>query len=84
MDLKKRLDYHYRYFDFDKISPDPLEFPHRYENKYDIEISAFISSIFAYGNVKQIISVLEKIHKVMVIHLMNLLRSLILQRDEKN
>ena len=65
MDLKKRLDYHYRYFDFDKISPDPLEFPHRYENKYDIEISAFISSIFAYGNVKQIISVLEKIHKVM-------------------
>jgi uncharacterized protein (TIGR02757 family) len=65
MDLKKRLDYHYRYFDFDKISPDPLEFPHRFHERTDIEISAFIASVFAYGNVKQIISTLEKIHKVM-------------------
>lgn len=65
MDLKKRLNYHYRYFDFSKISPDPLEFPHRYTEWHDIEISAFLASIFAYGNIKQIISVLEKIHKVL-------------------
>lgn len=63
--LKKKLDHHYKYFDKSKISPDPLEFPHRYKNYYDVEISAFISSIFAYGNVKQIISSLEKIHDLM-------------------
>lgn len=65
MDLKRKLDYHYRYFDFEKISPDPLEFPHRYSEKKDIEISAFVSSVFAYGNVKQIITTLEKVHKLM-------------------
>lgn len=64
-ELKRKLDYHYKYFDFSKISPDPLEFPHKYTNYNDIEISAFISSVFAYGNVKQIISTLEKIHKIM-------------------
>jgi uncharacterized protein (TIGR02757 family) len=42
-----------------------LEFPHRYKDKRDIEISAFLSSVFAYGNMKQIISTLEKIHSVM-------------------
>ncbi len=63
--LKKKLDHHYKYFDKSKISPDPLEFPHRYKNYYDVEISAFISSVFAYGNVKQIISSLEKIHNLM-------------------
>lgn len=65
IELKKKLDYHYKYFDYSKISPDPLEFPHRYKNFYDKEISAFISSIFAYGNVKQISSTLEKIHLLM-------------------
>lgn len=65
MDLKKQLDYHYRYFDFSKISPDPLEFPHRYKNWYDIEISAFISSLFAYGNIQQIMKTLEKVHRIM-------------------
>ncbi|MEK6553216.1 MAG: TIGR02757 family protein [Bacteroidota bacterium] len=63
--LKKKLDHHYKYFDGSKISPDPLEFPHRYTNFYDAEISAFISSVFAYGNVKQIINSLEKIHELM-------------------
>lgn len=63
--LKHKLDYHYRYFDFSQISPDPLEFPHRFSNDYDIEISAFIASVFAYGNVKQIISTLEKLHGTM-------------------
>ncbi|MDQ7815949.1 MAG: TIGR02757 family protein [Melioribacteraceae bacterium] len=64
-DLKKKLDYHYRYFDKSKISPDPLEFLHRYNNYHDIEISGIISSIFAYGNIKQIMSTLEKIHSIM-------------------
>ena len=63
--LKNKLDYHYKYFDRTKISPDPLEFPHRYKNYYDIESSAFISSVFAYGNVVQIMNTLEKLHKIM-------------------
>ena len=60
--LKRKLEFHYRNFDRSKISPDPLEFPHRFQDYNDIEISAFISSIFAYGNIKQIITILEKIH----------------------
>ena len=63
--LKRKLDYHYRYFDYSQISPDPLEFPHHYKDQRDIEISAFVSSVFAYGNMKQILSTLEKIHSTM-------------------
>ena len=63
--LKRKLEYHYKYFDYNKISPDPLEFPHRFDNPSDIEISAFISSVFAYGNVTQINNSLEKIHLLM-------------------
>lgn len=63
--LKRKLDYHYQYFDYSQISPDPLEFLHRYKDPRDIEIAGIISSVFAYGNMKQIISILEKIHKVM-------------------
>ncbi|MCK9279828.1 MAG: TIGR02757 family protein [Melioribacteraceae bacterium] len=62
--LKRKLDYHYKEFDFSKLIPDPLQFPHRYTHIYDREISAFISSIYAYGNLKQIIIVLEKIHSI--------------------
>jgi len=63
--LKDKLDYHYKYFDKSKISPDPLEFLHLYSNELDIEISGIISSVFAYGNVKQIINTIGKIHKIM-------------------
>lgn len=63
--LKQKLDYHYRFFDKSQLSPDPLEFPHRFGNFYDIEISAFISSTIAYGNIKQIENSLEKLHSVM-------------------
>lgn len=31
------------------ISSDPIQFPHRYKDKNDIEISGFISSLFAFG-----------------------------------
>lgn len=64
-ELKKKLDYHYRHFDKSKLTPDPLEFLHRYQNYHDIEISGIISSVFAYGNLKQIMSTLEKIHSIM-------------------
>ncbi len=49
----------------DFIGDDPVQFPHRYEKKQDIEISGFISSAFAYGNRKKIIENLSRIHKIL-------------------
>lgn len=63
--LKSKLDSHYKYFDRTQISPDPIEFPHKFTNPLDIEISAFIASVFAYGNVKQINKTLERLHTIM-------------------
>jgi uncharacterized protein (TIGR02757 family) len=62
--LKSRLDYHYRAFDRSQISPDPLEFLHKYKNPYDIEAMGIIASVFAFGNVRQIINVLSKIESI--------------------
>lgn len=62
--LKERLDYHYRAFDKTQISPDPLETLHKYADPNDIEAIGFISSVFAYGNVRQILSILQKIEEI--------------------
>ena len=59
--LKQKLDYHYSVFDKTKIEPDPLQFLHRYSAPEDIELVGFLSSLFAYGNVRQIINTLETI-----------------------
>ncbi len=61
MTLKQKLDYHYKAFDRSKISPDPLQFLHLFDNEKDIEAIGFIASVFAYGNVNQIINTLNKI-----------------------
>ncbi len=60
MNLKQKLEYHYNSFDKTEISPDPLEFLHKYRSKNDIEVVGFIASVFAYGNVKQINSSINK------------------------
>lgn len=60
MNLKQKLDYHYKAFNKNKLEPDPLQFPHLFKDGKDIEVMAFIASIFAYGNVKQIINTLQK------------------------
>ena len=44
------------------IADDPVQFPHLYSDKRDIEISALVSSWAAYGNRKQILITLEKLH----------------------
>ena len=61
MTLKEKLDYHYKAFDKSQISPDPLQFLHLFDNEKDIEVIGFIASVFAYGNVNQIIKTLDKI-----------------------
>ena len=67
-DLKQKLDYHYKAFDKSQISPDPLQFLHLYKDEKDIEIVGFISSVFAYGNVKQIINTLNSIFRILGEH----------------
>jgi len=52
--LKQKLEYHYKAFDKSRLEPDPLQFPHLFQDEKDIEAMAFIASVFAYGNVKQI------------------------------
>jgi uncharacterized protein (TIGR02757 family) len=61
MNLKQKLEYHYKAFDKSKLSPDPLQFLHYFKDEQDIEIMGFLASVFAYGNVKQIENTLEKI-----------------------
>lgn len=65
MNLKQKLDYHYNAFNKSQISPDPLQFLHLYKNENDIELIGFIASIFAYGNVRQIINTLERISTIL-------------------
>lgn len=59
--LKDELDSIYNNFSSLQIASDPLEIIHSLKDKKDIEIFAFLASIFAYGNVKQINSTLKKI-----------------------
>lgn len=47
----------------DFIKDDPVQFPHMYEKQEDIEVSALISSCFAYGNRKKIVETVSNIHK---------------------
>jgi uncharacterized protein (TIGR02757 family) len=60
LNLKQKLEYHYKAFDKSKLEPDPLQFPHLFKDEKDIEVIAFIASVFAYGNVKQINNSLNK------------------------
>jgi uncharacterized protein (TIGR02757 family) len=61
MTLKQKLEHHYRAFDKTKISPDPLQFLHLFSKPEDIETAGLLSSVFAYGNVLQIIRTLNRI-----------------------
>jgi uncharacterized protein (TIGR02757 family) len=64
MNLEQKLNFHYKAFDKSKLTPDPLEFLHLYKDERDIEVIGFIASIFAYGNIKQIINSLERIRRI--------------------
>jgi len=56
-ELKSFLDEKYlQYNTTDFIDSDPIQIPHRYSLKEDIEISAFLVSTIAWGNRKMIIN----------------------------
>ena len=48
-----------KYETVDFIKNDPIQFPHRFKNKDDIELAGFIASLFAYGNRKLFIAKLN-------------------------
>ena len=43
------------------IQNDPIQFPHRYERKQDIEISGLLTAIMSFGNRKQILKKAEEL-----------------------
>lgn len=47
------------------IKDDPIQFPCRFKNEKDIEIVAFVASLFAYGNRKIFIKKLDELFKIM-------------------
>lgn len=47
------------------IPKDPVQFPHRFEKKQDIEISGFLTAWISYGNRKQIVSKANWLHEQM-------------------
>lgn len=53
-------------FDYSKrLLNDPVEFPHRYKDKQDIEIAGLIAALFSYGRVELFKPVIEEILKRM-------------------
>lgn len=54
-----------KYETVDFIKDDPIQFPHRFQDKKDIEIAGFISSIIAYGSRKVFIKKLDELFMIM-------------------
>ncbi len=65
-DLKDFLDFKADFYENPKfIEDDPIQIPHQFHKKEDIEISAFLISTIAWGNRKSIIKSGEKLLKIM-------------------
>lgn len=65
-DLKKYLDelvVQYEVEDF--VKDDPIQFPHRFVKREDVEIAGFIASIFAFGSRKAFIAKLNVLFSIM-------------------
>ena len=66
--LKPRLDELYLTYDRSFLDSDPLLFPHRYGDRRDVEMVAFLASTLAYGSVVTIKKDIEKILAVLGPH----------------
>jgi len=62
IELEKLVE---KYEKADFILSDPVQFPHRFKTNEDIEIAAFISSLFSYGNRRIFIKKLDKLFEIM-------------------
>ncbi|RHJ94090.1 TIGR02757 family protein [Parabacteroides bouchesdurhonensis] len=47
------------------IKDDPVQFPHRYKMKQDVEISAFLTAWISYGRRPNILKKAEELHQIM-------------------
>lgn len=66
MKLKKQLiDWADRFEVPGFIDTDPIQFPHRFDRKQDIEISAFLTAYLAFGKRSVIINKVNELHDVM-------------------
>lgn len=64
-ELKEHLDNLVVQFETaDFIENDPIQFPHRFNKKQDIEISGLIASSLAFGKREKIIEAVEEIHQI--------------------
>ena len=60
--MKNKLDKLVKKYEtVDFIKNDPIQFPHRYIDKKDIEVSALISALFSFGRRELFIKKLEYI-----------------------
>ena len=65
-DLKIFLDFKYdQYNRPEYISDDPISIPHRFSQKEDIEIAAFLTSVISWGKRKSIINSAHQLMKLM-------------------
>ena len=65
-DIKKKLqEWAKTYHCADFIQNDPVQFPHRYRQKQDIEISGLLTAIMSFGNRKQILKKADELHGCM-------------------
>ena len=65
-DIKKKLqEWAKTYHCADFIQNDPVQFPHRYRQKQDIEISGLLTAIMSFGNRKQILKKADELHDCM-------------------
>ncbi len=62
--LKECLEDLYEKFEESYLYSDPLGFVHKFEDIKDIEVAGFIAAGFAFGNVSQIIKILDKIDRI--------------------
>lgn len=62
-DFLRRYAAQYHHSDF--ISSDPVQFPHRYHAKADIEISGFLTAFLSFGARPQILKAAERLDVIM-------------------
>lgn len=64
--IRESLERLYKSFDFGRaLQNDPIKFPKKFSYPLDIEISAILSSAFAYGNINCFCNFLEKLFEIM-------------------
>ena len=65
-ELKQFLDFKADFYENpDFIESDPIQIPHRFDKKQDIEIAAFFSALLAWGNRKMIIRNASRLMELM-------------------